>query len=147
VSLLAMDILGATDRVSVNIPSTLMQIIAPDEMRGWISAVSSLFKGASNEIGELRAGTMAALIDAVPAVLVGGIGTLIVMAVYWRAFLQLAKVERFNQDRWPCCLCARSIQRFYSINCKLALLLRQSNYSLIKTPLTKTTGLIPGIDH
>ena len=96
-----MDILGATDRVSVNIPSTLMQIIAPDEMRGWISAVSSLFKGASNEIGELRAGTMAALIDAVPAVLVGGIGTLIVMAVYWRAFLQLDKVERFNQDCWP----------------------------------------------
>jgi hypothetical protein len=91
VSLLAMDILGATDRVSVNIPSTLMQIIAPDEMRGWISAVSSLFKGASNEIGELRAGTMAALIDAVPAVLVGGIGTLIVMAVYWRAFCSLQR--------------------------------------------------------
>ena len=98
VSLLAMAILGATDMVSVNIRSTLMQIATPDEMRGRVSAVSSVFTGASNEIGEFRAGAMAAAIGAVPAVLVGGVGSLIVAAVCWRAFPQLAKVDRFDQE-------------------------------------------------
>ena len=98
VSLLAMAILGATDMVSVNIRSTLMQIATPDEMRGRVSAVSSVFTGASNEIGEFRAGAMAAAIGAVPAVLVGGVGSLIVAAVCWRVFPQLAKVERFDQE-------------------------------------------------
>ena len=98
VSLLAMAILGATDMVSVNIRSTLMQIATPDEMRGRVSAVSSVFTGASNEIGEFRAGAMAAAMGAVPAVLVGGVGSLLVAAVCWRAFPQLAKVERFDQD-------------------------------------------------
>ena len=98
VSLLAMAILGATDMVSVNIRSTLMQIATPNEMRGRVSAVSSVFTGASNEIGEFRAGAMAAAMGAVPAVLVGGVGSLLVAAVCWRAFPQLAKVERFDQD-------------------------------------------------
>ncbi|MBT6285086.1 MAG: MFS transporter [Rhodospirillaceae bacterium] len=98
VSLLAMAILGATDMVSVNICSTLMQIATPNEMRGRVSAVSSVFTGASNEIGEFRAGAMAAAMGAVPAVLVGGVGSLLVAAVCWRAFPQLAKVERFDQD-------------------------------------------------
>ena len=98
VSLLAMAILGATDMVSVNIRSTLMQIATPDEMRGRVSAVSSVFTGASNEIGEFRAGAMAAAMGAVPAVLVGGVGSLLVAAVCWRAFPQLAKVERFDQE-------------------------------------------------
>ncbi len=98
VSLLAMAVLGATDMVSVNIRQTLMQIATPDDMRGRVSAVSSVFTGASNEIGEFRAGAMAAVIGAVPAVLVGGVGSLIVAAVCWRAFPQLAKVERFDQD-------------------------------------------------
>ena len=98
VSLLAMAILGATDMVSVNIRSTLMQIATPNEMRGRVSAVSSVFTGASNEIGEFRAGAMAAAMGAVPAVLVGGVGSLLVAAVCWREFPQLAKVERFDQD-------------------------------------------------
>ena len=98
VSLLAMAILGATDMVSVNIRSTLMQIATPNEMRGRVSAVSSVFTGASNEIGEFRAGAMAAVMGAVPAVLVGGVGSLLVAAVCWREFPQLAKVERFDQD-------------------------------------------------
>ncbi|MBT5649045.1 MAG: MFS transporter [Rhodospirillaceae bacterium] len=88
VSLLAMAILGATDMVSVNIRSTLMQIATPDEMRGRVSAVSSVFTGASNEIGEFRAGAMAAAMGAVPAVLVGGVGSLLVAAVCWREFPQ-----------------------------------------------------------
>ena len=98
VSLLAMAILGATDMVSVNIRQTLMQIATPDEMRGRVSAVSSVFTGASNEIGEFRAGAMAAAIGAVPAVLVGGVGSMIVAAVCWKAFPELVRVERFDQD-------------------------------------------------
>ncbi|CAN0566105.1 unnamed protein product, partial [Laminaria digitata] len=97
VSLLAMAVLGATDMVSVNIRQTLMQIATPDEMRGRVSAVSSVFTGASNEIGEFRAGAMAAVIGAVPAVLVGGVGSMIVAVVCWRTFPDLVKVERFDQ--------------------------------------------------
>lgn len=98
VSLLAMAVLGATDMVSVNIRQTLMQIATPDDMRGRVSAVSSVFTGASNEIGEFRAGAMAAAIGAVPAVLVGGVGSMIVAAVCWKAFPDLVRVERFDRD-------------------------------------------------
>lgn len=97
VSLTAMAVLGAADMISVNIRVTLLQIATPDEMRGRVSAVSSVFTGASNEIGEFRAGAMAAAIGAVPAVLVGGIGSMVVAAVCWKAFPALARVERFDQ--------------------------------------------------
>jgi len=98
VSLTAMAVLGAADMISVNIRVTLLQIATPDEMRGRVSAVSSVFTGASNEIGEFRAGAMAAAFGAIPAVIVGGIGSMIVAAVCWKAFPQLAKVERFDQE-------------------------------------------------
>ena len=96
-SFMAMAVLGAADMVSVNIRVTLIQIATPDDMRGRVSAVSSVFTGASNEIGELRAGAMAAAIGAVPAVLVGGVGSIIVAAVCWKAFPQLVGVDRFEQ--------------------------------------------------
>ena len=97
VSLLAMAVLGATDMVSVNIRQTLMQIATPDDMHGRVSAVSLVFTGTSNEIGEFRAGAMAAAIGAVPALLVGGVGSMIVAAVCWKAFPELVSVERFDQ--------------------------------------------------
>ncbi len=96
-SLVAMAILGAADMVSVNIRVTLLQIATPDEMRGRVSAVSSVFTGASNELGEFRAGMMAAAIGAVPAVLVGGVGSIIVAAICWRAFPELVRVQRFEE--------------------------------------------------
>lgn len=98
-SLLSMAILGAADMISVNIRVTLLQIATPDEMRGRVSAVSSVFTGASNELGEFRAGMMAAAIGSVPAVLFGGIGSIVVAAVCWRAFPQLARVNRFDEVR------------------------------------------------
>src|SRR5690606_33390053 len=64
-SLVAMAVVGAADMVSVYIRVTLLQIATPDEMRGRVSAVNSVFTGASNEVGEFRAGIMAALIGTV----------------------------------------------------------------------------------
>jgi MFS family permease len=98
-SLASMAILGAFDMVSVNIRVTLLQIATPDDMRGRVSAVSAVFTGASNEIGEFRAGMMAAAIGAIPAVLVGGVGSLLVAAVCWKAFPELARVKRFEEVR------------------------------------------------
>lgn len=97
VSLLAMGVLGAADMISVNIRVTLLQIATPDEMRGRVSAVSSVFTGASNEIGEFRAGAMAAAFGAIPAVLIGGVGSMLVAVVCWKAFPDLVRVERFDR--------------------------------------------------
>ena len=73
----ALAVLGASDAVSVVIRVTLVQLETPDEMRGRINAVSSLFSGTSNQLGDFRAGVMAAWLGAIPAVLVGGVGILL----------------------------------------------------------------------
>lgn len=72
---------GAFDSVSVIIRSTLMQLLTPDEMRGRVSAVNSMFIGSSNEIGDFESGTMASLVGTVPAVIVGGCITLTVVTI------------------------------------------------------------------
>ncbi|MDP2644868.1 MAG: MFS transporter [Desulfobacterales bacterium] len=96
-SLAAMAILGSADMISVYIRNTLIQIATPDEMRGRVSAVNAVFTGASNEIGEFRAGAMAALIGTMPAVIVGGLGSIIVTAACWRLFPNLLKVQRIDR--------------------------------------------------
>lgn len=98
-SLLSMAVLGAADMISVNIRVTLLQIATPDEMRGRVSAVSAVFTGASNELGETRAGMMAAALGAVPAVLFGGVCSIAVAAVCWRAFPNLLGVQKFDEVR------------------------------------------------
>jgi MFS family permease len=97
-SMAAMVVLGAADMVSVFIRMTLMQIATPDDMRGRVGAVNSVFTGASNEIGEFRAGTMAVLIGTIPAVLVGGIGSIIVAAACWKLFPDLKRLERLDRN-------------------------------------------------
>ncbi len=97
-SMVAMATLGASDMVSVYIRMTLLQVATPDDMRGRVGAVNSVFTGASNEIGEFRAGTMAVLMGAVPAVLFGGIGSIVVAAVCWKAFPDLVRVERMDRN-------------------------------------------------
>jgi hypothetical protein len=92
----ALAVLGAVDLVSVVIRSTLVQLATPDAMRGRVSAVNSLFIGTSNQLGEFRAGAMAAFIGAVPAVLVGGIGTLAIVALWIRLFPQLFRVNEMQ---------------------------------------------------
>jgi hypothetical protein len=82
--------------ISVVARQTLIQLHTPDAMRGRVSAVNSMFVTASNQLGDFRAGLMAAWIGAVPAVLVGGIGTLVVVLACWRIFPALARVDRFE---------------------------------------------------
>lgn len=96
-SMLALACMGAADSVSVVIRMTLVQIETPDDMRGRVSAVNSLFVSMSNQLGDFRAGTAAALVGAVPAVLMGGVGTLVVVAACIKAFPKLYTVESFHQ--------------------------------------------------
>ena len=77
--------MGGADAISVVIRLTLVQLETPDDMRGRVSAVNSLFVTMSNQIGDFRAGVVANFIGAVPAVLVGGIGTLLVVLLCIRA--------------------------------------------------------------
>jgi predicted MFS family arabinose efflux permease len=94
-SMAALAVLGASDAVSVVIRMTLVQLETPDEMRGRVNAVSSLFSGTSNQLGDFRAGVMAAWLGAIPAVLVGGVGTLLVVLIWTRAFPALRHVDGF----------------------------------------------------
>ena len=89
VALVALVVLGASDMVSVVIRMTLVQLATPDAMRGRVTAVNSLFIGTSNQLGEFRAGAMAAWLGAVPAALIGGIGTLLIVVMWMRLFPQL----------------------------------------------------------
>lgn len=93
-SLLALVVLGASDMISVVVRSTFVQLETPDQMRGRVSAVNSVFIGTSNQLGEFESGLTAAWLGAVPAVLLGGIGTLIVVGLWIRLFPQLFQIER-----------------------------------------------------
>ena len=98
-SMAALAVLGAADAVSVVIRMTLVQIETPDEMRGRVNAVSSLFAGTSNQLGDFRAGVMAAWLGAIPAVLVGGVGILAVVLIWMRAFPALRHVDGFHAKK------------------------------------------------
>jgi len=95
-SLVALWIYGASDMVSVYIRLTLVQIATPDSMRGRVSAVNSVSINASNELGDFRAGLTAAFIGTVPAVLVGGIATLAVTALWAKLFPAMRRVDRLE---------------------------------------------------
>jgi MFS family permease len=90
-------ILGAADVISVVVRSALVQLRTPDEMRGRVSAVNSMFIGTSNQLGEFESGLTASWFGTVPSVLIGGIGTIIVAAIWMRLFPAL-----FNADRLEC---------------------------------------------
>ena len=95
-SIVSLGLLGATDMVSVYIRETLIQLWTPDEVRGRVNAVNQVFVGASNEVGEFRAGTMAALIGTVPAVVLGGLGAIVVAGLWATLFPDLRKVRRLD---------------------------------------------------
>ena len=95
-SLAALFILGASDAVSVVIRFTLVQIETPDAMRGRVSAINYLFVGSSNTLGEFESGAVAAWLGAVPSVLIGGIGSLAVAAVWMLLFPDLRRIDRYK---------------------------------------------------
>jgi len=97
-SLLALLVMGASDMISVYIRQTLVQSETPDAMRGRVSAVSTVFIGASNELGEFESGMMAAALGTVPSVVIGGIGTLIVVALWTKFFPALRDRDRLLSD-------------------------------------------------
>jgi MFS family permease len=93
-SLAALVVAGAADMVSVVVRSALVQLATPDAMRGRVSAVNMVFIGASNELGEFESGLTAQWLGAVPAVVLGGVGTLVVVAVWALVFPKLRRVDR-----------------------------------------------------
>jgi MFS family permease len=95
-SMLALAVSGAADMVSVVIRITLVQLETPDEMRGRVSAVNSIFIGASNQLGEFESGVTAAWLGPVGSVLLGGVGTLLVAVAWLRLFPSLATRDRMQ---------------------------------------------------
>jgi MFS family permease len=98
-SLVALAVLGGADAVSVVIRFSLVQLRTPAEMRGRVSAVNGMFTGTSNYLGDFRAGAVAALIGAVPAVAIGGAGVLLVTALWMFLFPQLRRIRSLDEAR------------------------------------------------
>jgi MFS family permease len=88
---------GAADMISVYVRETLIQVWTPDRLRGRVNAVNMVFVGASNELGEFRAGTMAALIGTIPAVIFGGAGAVGVAFAWAWLFPQLRDIRRLDR--------------------------------------------------
>jgi MFS family permease len=98
-SLACLAVLGAADMLSVYVRQSLMQLYTPDEMRGRVSSVSTLFISGSNELGEAESGFLAALIGPVAAVVAGGVGAIMVVAIWWRWFPELKNARTFEPPR------------------------------------------------
>jgi MFS family permease len=96
-SLVALLLVGATDMVSVIVRAMLIQVATPDEMRGRVNAVDMIFIGASNEFGEFESGLTAHWFGTVPAVVLGGIGTLVVTAIWAWGFPELRKTDQLTR--------------------------------------------------
>jgi hypothetical protein len=97
-SLAALMVVGASDMVSVVIRSSMLQLATPASMRGRVSAVNSLFVGASNELGEFESGVTAQWWGAVRAVVVGGIGALAVTGIWSVLFPSLRGIEQLTPE-------------------------------------------------
>jgi MFS family permease len=98
VSLIALAISGGADMVNVVIRQTLVQLETPDAMRGRVSAVNSIFIGASNQLGEFESGATAALLGPVGSVVTGGVGTVLVALAWFRLFPSLAQRDRITRS-------------------------------------------------
>lgn len=97
-SLAVLVVLGAADMISMVIRGAFVQLHTPDEMRGRVSAVNGLFIGASNQLGEFESGVTAHWFGTVPAVVMGGVGTLLVTGVWIKLFPTLANRDRLHED-------------------------------------------------
>ena len=95
-SLISLLLVGASDMVSVVVRGTLVQIATPDAVRGRVNAVDMIFIGASNELGEFESGLTAHWFGTVPAVILGGAGTLIVVGLWAWLFPELRKADKLT---------------------------------------------------
>jgi predicted MFS family arabinose efflux permease len=95
-SLIALAVLGAADMISVVIRSSLVQLRTPDAMRGRVGAVNFLFINASNQLGAFESGTVAALLGAVPSVLLGGVASVAIAFLWMWLFPSLRTMERLE---------------------------------------------------
>jgi MFS family permease len=95
-SVLALVLMGAADMVSVVIRNSLVQLATPDAMRGRVGAVNFLFINASNQLGQFESGITAALIGAMPAAVLGGVGTVAVALIWMKLFPSLRRVDRLE---------------------------------------------------
>ena len=95
-SLLALAMLGASDAISIVIRFSLVQIETPDEKRGRVSAINYLFVGSSNTLGEFESGLVAAWLGAIPSVVIGGLGSLLVAGVWMMLFPDLRRIDRYE---------------------------------------------------
>jgi MFS family permease len=95
-SIVTLVVMGAADTISVVIRVSLVQLMTPDAMRGRVGAVNFLFINASSQLGEFESGMTAALLGAVPAALLGGIGTIVVALLWMKLFPGLRRVERLE---------------------------------------------------
>jgi hypothetical protein len=98
-SLLALAVSGGVDLVSVVLRQTILPLVTPDELRGRVNAVEMVFISASNELGAFESGVAAALVGAVPAVVAGGVATIVIAAAWTRLFPPLAQVDRLDELR------------------------------------------------
>ncbi len=89
-------LLGAADTVSVIVRSTMIQLSTPDQMRGRVSAVNMVFIGASNEVGQFESGVTAQWFGAVPAVVLGGVGTIAIVCAWAWIFRSLRTLDRLD---------------------------------------------------
>jgi hypothetical protein len=98
VSVIALAVLGAGDMLSVYVRQTLEQIATPDIMRGRVSAIATVFVGASNELGEFETGVIARWLGPVGAALFGGVGSLMVVGGWAKLFPALRQADQLVQD-------------------------------------------------
>ena len=96
VAFILLFIAASADAVSMFIRASLVPLATPEQMRGRVLAVESVFIGASNELGAAESGVAAALLGLVGAILFGGVGTLLVVILWWRLFPALRCVDRFE---------------------------------------------------
>ena len=85
--------------VSMVVRQTILPLVTPDELRGRVNAVEMVFISASNELGSFESGVAAAILGAVPAVVVGGFVTIAIAGIWWRAFPALRCIDRLDELR------------------------------------------------
>ena len=100
-SFVTLALLGAADTISVVIRSSLVQLETPNEMRGRVGAVNSLFIGTSNQLGEFESGVTASMFGTVWATVLGGVGTLAVAFLWMRIFPSIAAFDSFEGKKPP----------------------------------------------